>query len=149
FLRKVLGFYESFTGQLGDSAEARFLRARGHFKVARLHATLGERAQAEAGYRRAAALLGGLAADFPAKAVYREKLATSHTSLGVLLGEQRNYAEAETECRAAVALQARLASDFPDVALYRQQWASGCDVLLKVLAKQTKYGEAEKACSQA
>ena len=47
FLRKVLGFYESFTGQLGDSAEARYLGAKGYFKVARLHAKLAEPKRAD------------------------------------------------------------------------------------------------------
>src|SRR5262249_35494463 len=36
FLRKVLASYEAITQELGETAEARFLRARGYYRVARL-----------------------------------------------------------------------------------------------------------------
>src|SRR5262249_10720542 len=72
FLRKVLGFYEAFTRQLGETAEARLLRAKGFFKVAFLRKLLGEDTRAEAGYRRAALLLGQLADDFPKVPDYRQ-----------------------------------------------------------------------------
>src|SRR5262249_39787093 len=75
FLRKVLGYYEAFTRELGEAAEARFLRAKGSFKVASLRATLGERHEAVTGYRQAVALLEALAAEFPDVPSYRERLA--------------------------------------------------------------------------
>src|SRR5262249_46347507 len=42
FLRKVLGFYTAATQQLGETAEARFLRAKGYFNVAHLSGLIGE-----------------------------------------------------------------------------------------------------------
>jgi serine/threonine protein kinase len=82
FLRKVLASYETITQEMGETAEARLLRARGFFKVAHLHALLGEQTPAEAAYGQAVALLEQLVADFPDVAEYRHKLARSHNNLG-------------------------------------------------------------------
>ena len=70
FLRKVLASYEAITQELGDTAEARFLRARGNYRVARLRNLLGE--PDEAGWRQAVALLEQLAAEFPDVPEYRD-----------------------------------------------------------------------------
>src|SRR5262249_36940704 len=68
FLRKVLASYEAITQELGETAEARFLRARGYYRVARLRHLLGE--QDEAGWREGGALPGPLAAPFPHPAAH-------------------------------------------------------------------------------
>jgi hypothetical protein len=56
FLRKVLVSYEAVTRDLGETGEARELRAKGFFKVGHLHALLGEHDQAEARFREAVRL---------------------------------------------------------------------------------------------
>jgi serine/threonine protein kinase/tetratricopeptide (TPR) repeat protein len=147
FLRKVLASYEAITQELGETAEARFLRARGYFKVARLRHLLGE--PDEAGWRQAVALLEQLAADFPDVPQYREKLARSQDYLGNELTELGKRAEAETALRRALDLLGRLAGDFPKVAAYRRELAVSNNNLGNLLRLQRKYADAEEAFRQA
>jgi serine/threonine protein kinase len=149
YLRKVLGFYESFTRQLGETAEARDLRARGHFRVARLHEFLGEHRQAEAGYRQARDLLEQLAAEFPEVPAYRERLALSHNNLALRLRALGQHTQAENACRRAVALLEQLVAQGPEVPLYRQHLAVSFHSLNLVLWDQGKWAEAVTACRQA
>jgi serine/threonine protein kinase/tetratricopeptide (TPR) repeat protein len=149
FLRKVLASYESVARDLGNTAEARLLRAKGLFEVAHLHALLGDNPQAEAGYRQAMPLLEQLAADFPDVAKYRHKLARSHGNLGIVLAELEKRVEAETAFRRAIALRQQLADDFPDITSYRRELAAGYSDLGHLLRRQRKYGAAEDAYRQA
>src|SRR5262249_8901366 len=82
-LRKVLASYETVAQEMGEAADARLLRAKGFFRVAHLHALLGDQVQAEAGYQQAVTLLERLAADFPDAAEYRQKLGNTHNELGI------------------------------------------------------------------
>jgi serine/threonine protein kinase/tetratricopeptide (TPR) repeat protein len=149
FLRKVLTSYDAVTRELGETGEARLLRARGLFKVARLRALLGEQRQAEADFGQAVSLLERLAADFPKVAEYREKLATSRHNLGITLAELGKQAEAETAFRRAAALRQKLAADFQAVAEYRQALAVGYHDLGLLLWQQGRYGDAEEVYRQA
>jgi tetratricopeptide (TPR) repeat protein/serine/threonine protein kinase len=146
FLRKVLGFYEEFTQQLGETAEARFLRAKGYFKVASLHELLGERKEAVAGLRRAQALFEQLAADSPEVPLYRDKLARSHNDLGLNLRALGELAEAETACQQAVALKEKLVAEYPEVRAYRADLATNYNSLVLVLADRGDHAKAEIAC---
>jgi serine/threonine protein kinase len=145
FLRKVLESYESISQEMGETAEARLLRARGFFKVAQLHALLGDQVQAEAGYRQAVTLLEQLAADFPNIAEYRQKLANSHNRLGIQLTELGREPAAETAFREAIAVRKRLAADFSEVASYRLELASSYNDLGTLLRRERKYSQAEEA----
>jgi serine/threonine protein kinase/tetratricopeptide (TPR) repeat protein len=115
FLRKVLGFYEAFTRQLGETAEARALRAWGYLKVGSVRGRLGERHEAAASCRQARDLFAQLAAEFPHVRDYRWRLALSHSSLARELRDLQKYAEAETACRQALVLLKQLRIDFPRV----------------------------------
>src|SRR5262249_39974038 len=84
FLRKVLASYEAITQELGETAEARRLRAQGFYKVGRLKMALGDPLQAEAECRQAIPLLEQLAAEFPDVAEHRQKLAASLNYLGII-----------------------------------------------------------------
>jgi serine/threonine protein kinase len=149
FLRKVLASYEAVTQELGETAETRWLRARGFFKVARMHALLGDHAQAEAGYRQAVSLMEPLADDFPGVAQYRLALASSLDNLGIASAELEKGVEAETAFRRAIALLRRLADDFPDVPSHRLQLAGGYSDLANGLRRQRKYAPAEAAYRKA
>jgi tetratricopeptide (TPR) repeat protein len=148
FLRKVLASYEAVTRHLGDTGEARELRAKGFFKVAHLHALLGEHDQAEARFREAVRLLERLVADFPDVAEYRRKLATSHHNLAMALSEQGKVAEAEAAFRQGIALGAKLAEDFPSESSYRGRLAMSYHDLGLLLWRENKYVEAEAAHRQ-
>jgi serine/threonine protein kinase len=149
FLRKVLASYEAVTQELGETAETRWLRARGFFKVARLHAMLGDHAQAEAGFRQAVSLMEPLVADFPGVAQYRLALASSHDNLGIASARLEKGVEAETAFGRAIALLRRLADDFPDAPSHRLQLAGTYGNLANVLRHQRKYVAAEDAYGQA
>jgi serine/threonine protein kinase/Flp pilus assembly protein TadD len=149
FLRKVLASYEAVTRELGETAEARLLRARGFFNVAKLHALLGDLPQAEAGYGQAVTLLEQLAEDFPSVAEYRQKLANSHNKLGIVFHELGKNVEAETAFRRSIALRQQLADDFPGVTSYRRELAVGYNDLGNALRRQRKYGDAEGPYRQA
>jgi serine/threonine protein kinase/Tfp pilus assembly protein PilF len=144
FLRKVQAFYDSVTRELGETAEARLLRAQGFIKVGYLHALLGEQPQAEAGYRQAVPLLEQLVADFPAVADYRHTLANSHNKLGIVSSELGKQPEAATAFRRAIALCQQLADDCPEVTSYRGELAASYNNLGTVLRRQRKYDDAEK-----
>jgi serine/threonine protein kinase/tetratricopeptide (TPR) repeat protein len=149
FLRKVLGFYEEFTRPLGDTAEARVLRARGYFKVASLRARLGAQREAEEAYRQSLTTWEELAAEFPKVAEYRSESAHSWNALGIELEEQGKLAGAETAYRRALTIREQLAAEFPALPEYRQFLARSHSNLSLVLRQLGKYGEAETALRRA
>jgi serine/threonine protein kinase len=145
FLRKVLASYEAVTQDLGETGETRLLRARGFFKVARLHALLGEQLQAEAGYRQALQVLERLTTEFPGVPEYRQKLAASYDALAIALAELDKPAEAEMAFRRAAALGKKLVDDFPDVPEYRWRLSVSYQDLGKLLRQERKFKDAEDA----
>jgi serine/threonine protein kinase/tetratricopeptide (TPR) repeat protein len=148
FLRKVLGFYESATRQLGDTVEARLLRAQGFFKVGLLRYILRQNQEARVSYRQATILLGKLADDFPRVAEYRQKLATTYGNLGIVLSDLGNPAEAETALRTALDLREKLRADFPNLRSVPRQLAVSCNDLATLLQLQSRYADAEKLLRQ-
>src|SRR5205814_1557781 len=70
FLRRVAGFYEEFTGDAGQTAEARHLRAGGYLKLAQIYEHLGRHEDAEAAALSSVTLLEKLTAQFPTNAKY-------------------------------------------------------------------------------
>jgi tetratricopeptide (TPR) repeat protein len=149
FLRKVLGFYQAFAAEKGETEEARAVAADGQFRVAKLRAFLGERGEAISGYREAIHLWERLAADFPATPEYRHELARSHNNLGILLKDLGQGAEAEAAYRRALGQWEKLATDFPAVPLYRHKFGTSHNNLANALRQAGKYPEAEAAYRQA
>jgi serine/threonine protein kinase/tetratricopeptide (TPR) repeat protein len=149
FLRKVLGFYEEFTRQLGETAEARFLRAKGYFKVALVRTRLGEEDEALAGFRQACDLFQQLVADFPDVPLYRDKYVRSIGYVGEILRKLGRVAEAATLCRQAVALREDLVAEIPAEREYRLSLAHEYKGLIIVLFELGKDAEAEAVSRQA
>jgi eukaryotic-like serine/threonine-protein kinase len=150
FLRKVIGFYETVTQQMGQSPEAKYLRAQGIFKVAYLRALLGEQTQAAKEYQQVVELLMPLAHDFPKVADYRESLASSQHNLGILLTDLGNSRDAETAFRHSVAIHEKLAEDFPQKKLFYHGDLAANYVDLGVnLKDQKKNADAEAATQRA
>jgi serine/threonine protein kinase/tetratricopeptide (TPR) repeat protein len=143
FLRKVLGFYEAFTRQSGETAEARFLRAKGYFKVAWLRSLLGEPREAEAGFRQAGALLSHLADEFPDVAEYRHRLGRTEGDLAVELAKQGKDDEALAAFRAGIDVRTKLAEQFPGEMRYRLDLASNYGDLGNLYELQHRDAEAE------
>jgi tetratricopeptide (TPR) repeat protein len=145
FLRKVLGYYQAFAAEKGETEEARAVAADGQFRVAKIRAFLGERSDAVRGYGVAIRLWEQLAADFPAVPEYRHELARSHHNQGLLLADLGKHAEAETTYRQALSLRERLAADFPGVPVYREYLAASHNALGILLEEQRQLPEAEAA----
>jgi serine/threonine protein kinase/Flp pilus assembly protein TadD len=123
FLRKVLGFYDAFTRDLGETAEDRGYRAWGYFLVGRLRAILGETEEAEAAERQAIALLEKLVKELPNDPVYRRVLAYSHGQLGISLYDQGKYEGAEAAYRRSRDLLEELVAEPPHVSMDRESLA--------------------------
>jgi serine/threonine protein kinase/tetratricopeptide (TPR) repeat protein len=138
FLLKVLGFYEAFTRQLGETAEARALRARGYLKVGSLRGQLGEHHEAAASCRQARDLYAQLAAQFSHVRDYTWWLANSHNRLAVELTALQEYAEAETACRQALVLLKQLRIDPPAAPEYRGLLARTYNMLGNVVLSRGK-----------
>jgi tetratricopeptide (TPR) repeat protein len=138
FLRKVLGLYEGFTRQLGDTAEARELRAWGYLKVGVLRGRLGQYREAEAADGQGLDLFAQLAAEFPDVPVYRFRLANTHNNLALNLRGLGKYAEAEAACRRALGLLEGLVADFPKVPEYRGHLARSYTTLGLLVRDQGK-----------
>jgi serine/threonine protein kinase/tetratricopeptide (TPR) repeat protein len=149
FLRKVLKHYEAVAAQVSDTAEARFLRAKGQFKVAALRQLLGEQAAAITGFQQAALLLKELTDQFPEEAQYRHKLARANSNLGLLLGHADKVTEAETAFRLAITLLAKLADDDPKNRDYRSELARNYNDLALCLERQGQFAEADKGLREA
>jgi serine/threonine protein kinase/tetratricopeptide (TPR) repeat protein len=145
FLRKVLTYYEEHAREQGDTERARALAAEGQLRVAKLRAFLGDRRQAEAGYRLAIDQCAQLAGETPAVSTYRQNLATSLNNLGVLLVDLGKHAEAETCYRRALALRQKLSEESPTSSEYRRQVAASHNNLGVVLRELKRPADAEKA----
>jgi serine/threonine protein kinase/tetratricopeptide (TPR) repeat protein len=143
FLRKLLGFYEKFTQQSLQSAEARFFRAKSYYTVAHLRGLLGEHRDAVAGFRQAESLLEKLLAEFPEEAQYRHKLARAQGNLGVELAKLGNQPDADTAFRRGIALRTKLVDDFPEDLKYQLELANNYNDLGFLRELQRNYPEAE------
>jgi serine/threonine protein kinase/tetratricopeptide (TPR) repeat protein len=144
FLRKVLGFYEAFTRQSGETAEARLLRARGYFKVAWLRSLLGEPREAAAGFRQAEALLEQLAAESPDVAEYLHRLGRTEGNLAVELAKQGKDTEAEATFRKGVAVRSKLVEQFPGELRYLLELANNYGDLGNLCELQHRDAEADE-----
>jgi eukaryotic-like serine/threonine-protein kinase len=123
FLRKVLAYYEEFAREQGETEAARAVAAGGQLRVAKVRAVLGERREAEEGYRAAIGQYEQLLFESPDVPPYRFELALSHNNLGVLLVELGKRPEAAAAYRQALGLHEKLAAEFPTVPEYRRQLA--------------------------
>jgi serine/threonine protein kinase/Flp pilus assembly protein TadD len=149
FLESTLKRWQTFAAQKGEGELARFVRAEGKFRVAKLRASLGQNEEARAGYEEAIAEFAQLVADFPAVPQYRQGLARSHNHLGVVLADLGKRPEAEAAYRQALAILEKVPADFPAVPQCRQEVTRihiDLGVLLAGLGKRT---EAEAAYRQA
>jgi serine/threonine protein kinase len=101
FLREMLPDYETFANEMGDTPQARELRAEGHFRIGTIQFRLRGLAKAETAFRAAMRLYKDLAADFPGQPEYRQLLAQAHSNLGIVLRASGRVADAAAAHRDA------------------------------------------------
>ena len=149
FLQKVLGFYEAFAAERGETAEARSMAAHGQFRVAEVRAYLGEKNAAEKGFAQAVERWEKLAADFPEVADYRQDWGKGCINHANVLADLGKRADAEKLYRHAVAIFDKLAADSPPVPKHRQNLALSRQNLGYLLVALGRYKEAETEYRQA
>ncbi len=94
FLEKALAYYETFASQNGADMPVRLERGRAYQRMGDILLKLGRRDEAEKSYRKAAELIGAVAADFPSETEPKHHLANARASLGVLLADRGDFAGA-------------------------------------------------------
>jgi tetratricopeptide (TPR) repeat protein len=120
FLTEALRFYKELSEQGSTDPEALQDAASAFARMASIQSKLGEQVQAEESYRKAVALLNGLATEFPASPEYRSELCRTYYSLaGVLWGTNR-VPEAEQTYGEALALSKQLVDELPHVQEYKR-----------------------------
>jgi serine/threonine protein kinase/tetratricopeptide (TPR) repeat protein len=149
FLHKVVGFYQAFAAEKGETEEARAVAADGQFRVAYMRAFLGERNEAIPGYREAIRLMEKLVADFPTVPAYRQGLAKSHNELGILLRDLGKRREAEAAYRQALAIRQQLVDDVPSEPNYLRDLAQTYNDLGILFYDQHNLSQAEEAYRKA
>jgi hypothetical protein len=112
-------------------------------------ADLGKRDAAEREYRAALKELERLAAEHPQVADYREELARSHNSLGILLAGLGKGDDTEREYGAAIKEYERLAGEQPQVSDYRTGLAGSLGNLAMLRNKAKEWREARKLLERA
>jgi serine/threonine protein kinase/tetratricopeptide (TPR) repeat protein len=143
FLEKTLERWQTFAAEKGDSEQARYIRAEGTFRVARLRTKLGDRKEGLAGLRKSLVLIEQLAVDYPAVPAYRQAWAMTYDAVGYILQEQGKHGEAEAAYRQALTILKKLAADFPAMPEYRLLLARCHNQLGILLSGMNRRKEAE------
>jgi serine/threonine protein kinase len=148
FLEKMIQYYAEATQEGAATEQERARQAQTYSRMGRLNQILGRSQDSENAYRRAATLLGQLAADFPARPEFRLELALSHNNLGILLRENGRLREAESAYADALSVCKQLAADFPARPEFRQSLAgihNNLGNLLFIDSERLKEAEAADA----
>jgi serine/threonine protein kinase len=144
FLRGVIAQFDAFAAIKGDDADSRALRAEGRFRIGMIRMRLGELLDAEQDFDQAAHLYSQLAADFPSRPEFRQKLAGSLTAWGVVLVDAGRLKEAVKDFEEALKLRERLAADFPSRPEFRDELAGSHSNRGRLLFAMRRSQEAEQ-----
>jgi serine/threonine protein kinase len=115
FLEGALRHYEEFAADTGQDEESRDGVAQAYIRVGLIRKRLGQRAEAEAAWKRGRDLYAGLSSDFPDAPDHQRALAEALHLLAVLYEDMGHRPEAEDAYRQALALRRQLVADRSDV----------------------------------
>jgi tetratricopeptide (TPR) repeat protein len=149
FLRGIIAQFDAFAAIKGDDADSRAVRAEGRFRVGNMRYRLGELKEAEQDYDQAMRIYKELAADFPSRPEFRQKLARSQHNRGNLLRDTGRLQEAQQDFDQALSIYKQLAADFPSHPEYRQELAKHHNDRGILLSATGRLPEAEKDYDQA
>jgi eukaryotic-like serine/threonine-protein kinase len=146
-LQTVLRFYDQFAEQNATDAKLRREAARAYHRVGDIQQRLGRPRQAEAAYRRAAAMLEQLAEETPPTPADRLEWAEAYTALPVRPAQAEEFPQAEARLRRALAI----AEEPADAPLWKRTAlrARAHERLGAVLQQQGRTAEAEAAYREA
>jgi serine/threonine protein kinase/tetratricopeptide (TPR) repeat protein len=148
-LEQALHHYQAFLNEKSNDPSVRKETGLAYQRMADLLRKLRQHDEAKAAYEQAIALLGQLAADFPAVAEYRQQLADSYNWLGELLRTTREPPRAREAYGRARDLQQRLVAEFPQEPAYRQDLARSHSNLGILLKDTGSTKDAEQAFTEA
>jgi tetratricopeptide (TPR) repeat protein len=149
FLRGVIDQFDAFAAIKGDDADSRAVRAEGRFRVGTMRYRLGELKEAEEDYSRALSIYKQLAAEFPTRPDFRQALARSHGSRGMLLKDTGRLKGAEQDYDQALSIKKQLAAEFPSRPEFRQDLAKSHNNRGILLHNMGRLKEAEQDYDQA
>jgi serine/threonine protein kinase len=149
FLRGIIAQYDAFAEIKGDDADSRAARAEGRLRVGIMRYRLGEFQEAEKDYDQALRIYKQLAADFPSRPEFRQKLAMSHLNRAALRRTTVRLPEAEKDYDQAVRIYKQLAADFPSRPEFRRELAASHNNRSALLVNTGRLPEAEKDFDQA
>ena len=134
-LRRGLGFYQRFAAANQDSADAALHAARANYRVASLHAGLGQFESARVAFKEAVVVFQDIIAQGNADAAFYSELAKSQQGLAATLdrsGSRESLEAADQSCSEAIRLNPL------DATLYTQRgdvrWELGARTPLKILS---------------
>jgi serine/threonine protein kinase len=151
--RKALAVREKLVAEHTNVPEYRQDLAASQFNLAGLLHKLPDRDKrsgAEETFRRALAIREKLAAEYPVVLKYRQDLAASYASLGLLLVELRKRPdEVQVVYQKALAIREKLAAEYPNVPEYRRELGATYLNLGTLHRKRNDHPGAEEAYKQA
>jgi serine/threonine protein kinase len=150
FLRGVIAQFDALAAIKGeDDADTRAVRAEGRVRVGDMRSRLGEFKEAEKDYDQALSIQQLLAADFPSRPEFRQDLAHSHNSRGILLRGTGRPHEAEKDYDQALSISKQLVADFPTRPEFRRELALSHNNRGILMNATGRLQEAEKDYNQA
>jgi serine/threonine protein kinase/tetratricopeptide (TPR) repeat protein len=144
FLRQALEAYEEFAAETGPDEQVRVGVARAYRNAGRIRHRLEPSLEAAVCFRRAAARYAELAAEFPARPIYRQELAGCYNDLGALLNDMGGrLPEALAAHADGLAICKQLVADFPGDARHRHYLADNYLNMGNTLMQQGRLAGAE------
>ncbi|HEY1375656.1 MAG TPA: serine/threonine-protein kinase [Gemmataceae bacterium] len=148
--RDALAVCEKLTVDFPLEPEYRREVAASHFNLGSVYARYGwldkaELDKAEPAFRAGLAAFQKLVTDYPGIPNYRQDMANTQNSFGLLLARLGRMAEAEAALRSGLSVREKLTADFPTVPVYRRESAASHHNLGMLLAHQGRQAEAGTA----
>ena len=148
-LRDALEIFRDLAEQKGGDPDTRAEVARAQGVLGAIHGDMGNGAEAEKAYRRAAEALEALVREFPENPGYRETLAQTYLAMGRMLQSANRLPEAEGKLARARELIGPLYKKHPGVLKYGCCLAQILVERARALDSLRRLPEAEAACQDA
>ena len=148
-LQDALELFRGLAEQKGGDPDTRAEVARAQAVLGAIHGDMGNGAEAEKAYRRAAEALEALVREFPENPGYRETLAQTYLAMGRMLQSANRVPEAEGKLARARELIEPLYKKHPGVLKYGCCFAQILVERAGALDSLRRLPEAEAACQDA
>jgi tetratricopeptide (TPR) repeat protein len=148
-LKKALSFYEGVALPQSATPEVRYETGRARFRVGEIGYKFNRMADAEAAYKDAVAILGPLAAEYPARPDFAQACAGALNSLALVYTSIGRLDQAEALFQQAAGIRRKLIDDHPQDVAYPYGLARIENSLGVLYKRMNRKAEAEKALQRA